>query len=193
MKKTFPCKKCGGVKYNPTAISCWKCFRERLPNLLKGRKVPYKPRPSMKGRVSPKKGRKFTEEEKKRMNIEGLKKGIEMQIASKGIKRPNVSGEKNWKWIKDRSLLKIDNTRNNSAYKEWRKQIWLRDKFTCKIANPDCKGRIEAHHILGWTEFPELRYKLNNGITLCHFHHPRARKEEKRLSPYFMSLVSVSK
>ena len=33
----------------------------------------------------------------------------------------------------------------------------------------------------------------NNGITLCFAHHPRKRAEEKRLSPYFMELVSVSK
>lgn len=55
------------------------------------------------------------------------------------------------------------------------------------------KGRLEVHPILGFTKFPELRYDINNGITLCHFHHPRVREEEKRLSPYFMELVSVSK
>ena len=68
-----------------------------------------------------------------------------------------------------------------------------RDNWKCKINNSDCKGRLEVHHILGFTKFPELRYDINNGITLCHFHHPRVREEEKRLSPYFMELVSVSK
>lgn len=96
-------------------------------------------------------------------------------------------------WIADRSLLIKRQKRNDSAYKEWRRQVWLRDNFKCKIANPDCAGKIEAHHILRWKDFPELRYQLNNGITLCHAHHPRKRAEEKRLITTFKELVSVSK
>ncbi len=103
-----------------------------------------------------------------------------------------MTGPNNRLWIADRSKLSKKQERNDSAYRDWRKQVWLRDNFTCKIANPDCKGRIEAHHILGWTQYPELRYQINNGITLCHAHHPRKRSEEKRLSPYFQELVSVS-
>ncbi len=108
----------------------------------------------------------------------------------------SVRGENNPQWIKDRGLLQRygdDNKdRRSSAYNNWRKQVWLRDNFACKIANPDCAGRLEAHHILGYTEYPELRYKINNGITLCHAHHPKKRAEEKRLIPTFQELVSVS-
>ena len=104
-----------------------------------------------------------------------------------------MSGENSPVYIKDRSKLKRENRRNDGGYKEWRKQVWLRDNFACKIANPDCDGKIEAHHILSWRDHPELRYEINNGITLCHAHHPRKRAEEKRLSPFFMELVSVSK
>jgi len=75
----------------------------------------------------------------------------------------------------------------------WRKQIFQRDSFKCKIDNSDCKGQLEAHHILSWREFPELRFDINNGITLCHAHHPRKRAEEKRSIPTFKELVSVSK
>lgn len=103
------------------------------------------------------------------------------------------SGENHWKWLKDRTLLKKDNLRNDSAYKEWRKEVWERDGFKCRIADNKCNGRIEAHHILSWSEHLELRYKVNNGITLCHAHHPRKRAEEKRLIPTFQELVSVSK
>ena len=53
------------------------------------------------------------------------------------------------------------------------------------------KGKLEAHHILSWSKFPELRYEVNNGITLCHFHHPRKRNDEMTLSPFFQSLVKV--
>ena len=132
-----------------------------------------------------------------------------MANANKGKKRPEFSKEwrekmskssigknkreKHYLWIEDRTKLKEVGDRRSSIYANWRKQVWLRDNFKCKIANPDCAGRIEAHHILGYTEYPELRYQINNGITLCHAHHPRKRAEEKRLIPTFMELVSVSK
>ncbi len=102
-----------------------------------------------------------------------------------------LKGNNHPKYILDRNKLVKKQERNDTAYKEWRKKIWLRDGYKCKIANPDCKGRIEAHHILGWKDYPELRYEVNNGITLCHFHHPRKRKDEMRLSPYFQELVVI--
>ena len=101
-------------------------------------------------------------------------------------------GEKHPRWISDRTLLKKRNERNDSAYKNWVKQIKKRDKGRCRINNKDCSGYCEAHHILSWKDFPELRYKINNGITLCQAHHPRKRAEEKRLIPFFSGLVSVS-
>ena len=60
-----------------------------------------------------------------------------------------------------------------------------------KIKN--CNGKLEAHHILRWSKFPELRYEVNNGISLCHFHHPRKIKDEMRLGPYFMDVVNQAK
>lgn len=106
-----------------------------------------------------------------------------------------ISGENHPNWIHDRSSLsRVVNygERRSYMYANWRKQVWLRDNFKCKIANPDCGGRVEAHHILGWASYPELRYEVNNGITLCHAHHPKKRAEEKRLIPFFQELVPVS-
>jgi hypothetical protein len=105
----------------------------------------------------------------------------------------SVKGENHWCWIKDRTKLAKRQKRNDMAYKEWRMSVWLRDRFKCKINNLNCNGRIQAHHILGWKLYPELRYDVNNGITLCQAHHPRKRAEEKRLIPTFRELVSVSK
>lgn len=113
------------------------------------------------------------------------------------LKNAQARGTKHPLWIRDRTTLKkFNNTtkdRRSSAYQEWRKRTWKRDNYTCKLKNNKCKGRIEAHHIRGYTKYPKLRYKLNNGITLCHAHHPRKKAEEKRLEPIFKELVSVSK
>lgn len=100
-------------------------------------------------------------------------------------------GENHHRWIKDRSLLKKKQERNDSAYQVFVKQVKNRDDWKCKMNNEDCKGYCIVHHILPWREFPELRYEINNGITLCHFHHPRKRVEEKRLIPFFQSMVEV--
>ena len=51
-------------------------------------------------------------------------------------------------------------------YKEWRKAVFDRDDYTCQI----CGARgvyIHADHIKPWCAFPDLRYDINNGRTLC--------------------------
>lgn len=149
-------------------------------------------------------GKKLSQEHKeniRRAHI-GLKisekhrENLSIAAKKRNAKPPVMKGKNNPKWIEDRSLLKTakgSEERRSSRYKDWRKQICNRDKWGCKINNKSCKGRLEVHHILGFTEYPELKYDINNGITLCHAHHPRKRAEEKRLESYFMELVSVSK
>ncbi len=115
----------------------------------------------------------------------------------KGTKKPWVvhkSGNEHYLWIEDRTKIVGRHNRNmhDADYKQWRKVVWERDNYVCRINSEDCNGRIEAHHILGWSIYPELRYEFNNGITLCQAHHPKKRAEEKRLIPFFQGLVPVS-
>lgn len=183
-----------GFKHSPETI-----------NKMKGRKVWNK---GMKGKYT------FSEEVKKQRSIDlkkahskkqwGFKKGI--SPVNKGFKMPIVSlkmkgnknsvGDKNGNWISDRKQLKKNNTpdrRLDYAMVEWRNQIYKRDMWKCKINNKNCSGHIEAHHILPWVDYPELRYDTNNGITLCHAHHPRKQKEVAQLSPYFYQLIGINK
>ncbi len=69
------------------------------------------------------------------------------------------------------------------------KYNWSNPQYAKRMSNQDCDERMEAHHILGWVSYPELRYEINNGITLCHAHHPRKRALEKELAPIFQELV----
>ena len=110
---------------------------------------------------------------------------------NKEIKVPQITGKNHprWKGIKYKRCI---HTTNTLEYRNWRNSIFQRDNYKCKINN-QCKGQLQAHHILNWTDYSELRYEINNGITLCQVHHPRKRAEEKRLSPYFQDLVSVPK
>ncbi len=103
----------------------------------------------------------------------------------------NKSGSNNPAW-KGGERKQKEKKHLCSKYKKWAFEVKTRDFWQCKIQNQDCHGRLEAHHILPWRDYPELRYQVNNGITLCQYHHPRAHDEEKRLTPYFQELVSVS-
>lgn len=133
-------------------------------------------------------GKKRSKEtnEKISVKLQGRKLSYETRIKMSFAQ----SGEKHSQWIKDRTKLSKKQERNDVAYKEWRKQVWARDKWKCRISDQNCSGRIEAHHILGWTKYPELRYEINNGITLCHAHHPFKKADEAKLSSFFQSLVA---
>lgn len=102
---------------------------------------------------------------------------------------------KPYNYIEDRSKLKTygeaNKDRRSSAYGSWRREVYKRDNYKCRINDCNCNGRIIAHHILSYTKYPELRYNINNGITLCQFHHPLKRIEEQRLIPFFQSMVEV--
>ena len=101
-----------------------------------------------------------------------------------------MKGIDNSKWIKDRTQVKIgDRFLNDPLQKQWRKEVKNRDSWKCVILDENCNGRLEAHHILPWSQYPELRYDIKNGITLCHYHHPRKNDDVVRLSPSFQRMV----
>jgi len=60
--------------------------------------------------------------------------------------------------------------RGTYLYKEWREKVFRRDNWTCKMCNKK-GGFLHPHHIKSFAKFPELRFKISNGITLhknCH-------------------------
>lgn len=62
---------------------------------------------------------------------------------------------------------------NNTELKEWRSKIYSKFDCTCQIcgARRDEGAVIQAHHLWGYFDFPEKRYEVDNGITLCAKHH----------------------
>lgn len=56
--------------------------------------------------------------------------------------------------------------RNRSEYLNWRNNVYKRDNYTCKKCMKK-GGELQAHHIYNFSEYEELRYDINNGITLC--------------------------
>ncbi len=99
-------------------------------------------------------------------------------------------GNKHWNWQGGKSNNRDIHSLNNREYRDWRQSVFKRDGFTCRIADVNCDGQLQAHHILRWADYPELRFEINNGITLCVAHHPRKKKDEAKLLPYFNKLVA---
>ncbi len=52
-------------------------------------------------------------------------------------------------------------------YKEWRKEVFERDEYTCQNCGDKKGGNLRAHHLAGWSKNPDLRHEVSNGITLC--------------------------
>lgn len=76
-----------------------------------------------------------------------------------------LSGENShfWRGGKTSKNLII---RQSSIYSAWRKSVFERDDFTCKFCNKR-GGKLNADHIKPFALFPELRFELSNGRTLC--------------------------
>ena len=92
------------------------------------------------------------------------------------IKTEFKKGEKhpNWQGGKTSVALTI---RHSLEYKLWRKAIFERDKYTCiwcrdKAGNGH-KVVLNADHIKPFALYPELRFAIDNGRTLCRRCHKK--------------------
>ena len=89
------------------------------------------------------------------------------------------SGEKNPNW-KGGAHTKNNALRRTKRYRHWRTAVFERDDYTCQM----CSLRgvyLEADHIKPFAFFPELRFEINNGRTLCkecHMQTPTYKKHK---------------
>jgi hypothetical protein len=56
--------------------------------------------------------------------------------------------------------------RKGVKYKNWRKNILIRDKYCCQICR-EVGGSLEAHHIVFYVIDKAKRLDEKNGVTLC--------------------------
>jgi hypothetical protein len=84
------------------------------------------------------------------------------------------SGNPHWKGGLQHIYEERDYLMSQKPYREWRLSVFKRDNFTCQKCNN--KKDICAHHIKGWTKYPEFRYDVDNGQTLCKNCHQGSHK-----------------
>lgn len=81
------------------------------------------------------------------------------------------------------------NERINSQYFEWRKAVLERDHYFCRWCHS--QDRLEVHHIWKFSKYPERRWDVSNGLTLCHDCHLSFLWREDEHIELFSFITSV--
>jgi len=165
------CQKCSKEFYVPqnkreSKYCSQECFKGH-PGYNTGR-THFK-----KGMVPWNKGKKYkatwTVSEETKRKISEANKGQIPYIKGKTYKEvgriSKLKGENHPNW-RGGTTKEAEKIRKSVEYKEWRKKVFERDKYTCQDCNV-VGGELNADHIKPFSLFPELRTDINNGRTLC--------------------------
>jgi 5-methylcytosine-specific restriction endonuclease McrA len=109
-----------------------------------------------KARPSNRIGKKHTEETKAKI--------------SKITRERTARGEDHYAYSHGKAQRNLCD-RRTAEYKQWRDAVFKRDEYTCRKCGDETGGNLRAHHIKHYSLFPEMRFDINNGITLCHDCH----------------------
>jgi predicted restriction endonuclease len=137
------------------------------PSWIKGKthsiKTKRKISESLKGHI-------MSEEQKRKIGLKSLgrKHTIEtikkMSDSRKGKNNPMWQGGKTAKHLLIRCSLE---------YRLWRKAVYERDNYTCVWCGDNKGNNLEADHIKPFYLYPELRFAIDNGRTLCRECHKK--------------------
>jgi hypothetical protein len=107
--------------------------------------------------------------------------GVDFTVTSIGEKATHCSktcaakdratfGENHPGWKGGTGKPEHEKKRCHTNYINWRRFVFERDGYSCAVCG-GAKPRINAHHILEWSKYPDKRYDVDNGVTLCTKHH----------------------
>lgn len=128
------------------------------------------------------KGIKHTEEAKKKIGLAKLgnkfsvgrnlsqETKLKMSLAKRGEKSVNWKG----------GITPINSIiRRSLEYRTWRTRVFERDNYTCvQCRKTNCY--LEADHIKSFAYYPDLRFVVDNGRTLCLECHEKTPNYKKK-------------
>lgn len=131
--------------------------------------------PPMKGKqMSAESRQKMSEAAKRRAsNRIGKRHTAETRQKISAITRERTArGEQHYAYSHGQHQRNLED-RRSVEYQHWRDAVYARDGYTCQHCGDSRGGNLQAHHIQPYAEFPELRYDVANGLTLCRDCHER--------------------
>src|SRR5690349_16028079 len=113
-------------------------------------------------------GKKHSDDVKNK--ISKSKRGVKLSLITRYRMSQSRKGKKNNSWkggiTPYNSLL-----RRTIEYKLWRESVFKRDDWTCVFcgikSGKGVKVFLHADHIKRFADYPNLRFDINNGRTLC--------------------------
>lgn len=97
-----------------------------------------------------------------------------------------MSGENHPAW-KGGISSERDSAKRTEEYRQWRIMVFRRDHFTCVACLS--KDKIEAHHLKPFSEFPEIRFDVDNGATLCRPCHNQISRLESMFEDFLRKRI----
>lgn len=149
--------------------------KKKISNSLKGREpwskgrkfsAEHRAKMGLKGIKNPMYGKKWSQETREKMLATRAKyKGVPRSEAIKRKISESKKGEKNAAW-KGGITPMNQRIRHSLEYRQWRTAVFERDNYTCRFCSVR-GGILQADHIKRFAHYPELRFNISNGRTLC--------------------------
>lgn len=119
---------------------------------------------------------------------------IEKQTCSRRcfryLRGQQQQGEKSHRWQGGKTT-KAQLVRGSLPYTEWRTTVFARDNYTCVLCYTR-GGRLAAHHILRFADYPLLALEPSNGVTLCWPCHGSIHGKEHDYVELFSHIVRAA-
>jgi len=80
---------------------------------------------------------------------------------------------------------------DDPLYKKFRQDVRKRDNNKCQWPGCLASKKLQVHHIKRWVDSIDLRYNINNAITLCKFHHSMIQGNEVSYEAVFFKIISM--
>lgn len=177
--KSWQLRKCFNIdnhRGDGLASKCHNCTRVKEKQTTKGR-------PSwFKGKKHSAATRKLISQRVRAKKLKppmlGRKHTVETRIKISRILRERSAKGKRCHSYKDGKHSERMGLRYSVQYKRWRFDVYSRDKFTCQKCGDKKGGNLNAHHIKPFADYPELRFEVSNGITLCKTCHKKEHSKK---------------
>lgn len=164
----FCSKQCAYTDLDRAAKSSARIRRNPIPNsenyrYKKGHVQPLSSREKMRGKRP--NAKPWNKKPDVFLNCEYCHKKVQIKPAFEGKQRycSRPCANKG----KDLGLTSMQKKlRTSLCYKEWRTAVFERDSYTCQVCS-ERGTQLNADHIKRFADYPDLRFDISNGRTLC--------------------------